>query len=393
MLALRLARGARPAVQLRRLLVALASGGTGFLLLCALGYALGHPQQPGTAAVRLGWCLVPLAGTADFAVAVARGDPGTRPRPGIFAAGLGPVRLAAFATLTTVLSGLIGSALALVAFLHLRGDLVDLPLAGAAGGLLAAGRPLPVAALVLLLVVTPLVSGVTVALALRPGGRPASARPPEVLDDLERPAPAGRRAAGLAWGVALCVAGLAVETSVDGPVRGAAKLTLPQEVAGGSPRVLTGWVLTACGLALAGPALAFACGRLLRTARPNGVRLLAGRLLQQEAGRVGRPLGVLCAVASGVYAAAVLPVGPTAGGGALALGGALLVVGCAVGTLAMAAVEARRSRARTTAALLRLGAPAGTLRIAAALRAGALLVLFGPLTWGVAALVALPLGG
>ncbi|MGW4108467.1 hypothetical protein ACWEGV_36675, partial [Streptomyces sp. NPDC004976] len=44
MLALRLSLGAHPAVQLRRLLVATASAGTGFLLLSALGHALGHPD-------------------------------------------------------------------------------------------------------------------------------------------------------------------------------------------------------------------------------------------------------------------------------------------------------------------------------------------------------------
>ncbi len=81
MLALRLTRAARLAVQLRRLLVAAASAGTGFLLLNALGHALSHPQAPGESALRLAWCAAPLAATAHLAVAVARTDPGTRPRP------------------------------------------------------------------------------------------------------------------------------------------------------------------------------------------------------------------------------------------------------------------------------------------------------------------------
>jgi len=71
--------------------------------------------------------------------------------------------------------------------------------------------------------------------------------------------------------------------------------------------------------------------------------------------------------------------------------GTLLVSGCTVATLLTAAVEAKHERADTTAALLRLGAPATMLRSAAALRAGALLALFVPLTLIVAELAALPL--
>ena len=63
MLALRLTRSARPAVQLRRLLVATASAGTGFLLLSTLGHALSHPGTPAGSALRLAWCTVPLAAT------------------------------------------------------------------------------------------------------------------------------------------------------------------------------------------------------------------------------------------------------------------------------------------------------------------------------------------
>lgn len=89
MLALRLARAGRPLVQLRRLLVAAASAGTGFLLLCTLGYAMSHPDASAAGALRLAWCVVPLAATVYFAIAVARTDPGTRPRPGLSAVGLG----------------------------------------------------------------------------------------------------------------------------------------------------------------------------------------------------------------------------------------------------------------------------------------------------------------
>ncbi|MFE0424424.1 hypothetical protein ACFW15_18710, partial [Streptomyces sp. NPDC058953] len=91
MLALRLARGSRPLVLLRRLLVAAASAGVGFLLLSALAHALAHPGDPSGSVLRLVWCLVPLAAAVHFAVAVARTDPGTRPRGGLSAVGLGPL--------------------------------------------------------------------------------------------------------------------------------------------------------------------------------------------------------------------------------------------------------------------------------------------------------------
>jgi hypothetical protein len=110
-----------------------------------------------------------------------------------------------------------------------------------------------------------------------------------------------------------------------------------------------------------------------------------------ESIRVGRPLGVVCAVTSGAYAMAALYDTADPSFGPLTTLGLLLVTGCTVATLFTAAVEAKQARADTTAALLRLGAPAAMLRSAAALRAGALLALFGPLTLLVAELAALPL--
>lgn len=65
---------------------------------------------------------------------------------------------------------------------------------------------------------------------------------------------------------------------------------------------------------------------------------------------------VLCAVTSGAYASAVLYAGPRPGIGPLAGLGEWLVAGCAVLTLLTAAVEARQSRADTTAAPLWSGA-------------------------------------
>ncbi|MFJ4552126.1 pentapeptide repeat-containing protein [Streptomyces sp. NPDC088817] len=600
MLALRLIRVARPGVQLRRLTVAAASAGTGFLLLSSLGYALGHPEHAAAAALRLSWCVLPLAATLYLAVAVARTDPGTRPRPGLSALGLGQGRLMAVSAATTALACGLGSLLALLVFTFLRGD-------GAAQVFLAAGEPLPVPAVLTLLAVVPALASVTVALVLRPReATPAAARPsgrrfgrfgayrrtgtPETFgaygrfgarlgdgtaarrggsatacatrsrdtavstmlpgdtrteenlagtglvgadlagtglvgadlpgsdltgtdpngsdltgtdpngsdltgtdpngtdlrahltgtgltdpdatgtdltgtdrtrihltgtdptrtdpsraglteadptgagltgtgisaadlkaagltdsdlagtdlagalgdggregvrdgSDPDRP-PAPRQApAGLPWGIAVLAAGLTVEAYAGQSADSAATAgpALPGGLAADSATVLVGWLMTALGLALAGPGLTHLCGRVLQSARPGALRLLAGRVLMAEAGRVGRPLGVACAVASGTYAMIAAYDGTARPLGPLTTLGTLLVGGCALTALLIAAVEARQSRADATAALRRLGAPATMLRSAALLRCGALLALFVPLTLVVADLAALPL--
>lgn len=444
MLALRLTRGSHPAVQLRRLLVAVASAGTGFLLLCTLGYAMGHPDSPAASALRLAWCATPLAATVYFAVAVARTDPATKPRPGLSAIGLGPGRLMAISATTTALACLLGSMLALLFFLHLRGDLTGMPFDGAAAEFLASDQPLPLPAALTLLSLVPATASVAVALVLRPRDlRPASEKGPArsygrfgahgrpgaretfgaygrfgarlrgggrrdateddgTVEESEpttapdpdpsRP-PAPREAPrGLPWGVAVLAAGLAVEAYANRE-RDGGGLSLPGGLADGPASVLAGWVLTAIGLALAGPGLTHLCGRLLQSVSPGALRLLAGRVLMEEATRIGRPLGVVCAVASGAFAMTALydPNAPSFG--PLTTLGGLLVTGCTVATLLTAALEAKHARADTTAALLRLGAPATMLRSAAALRAGALLALFLPLTLFVAELAALPLAG
>ncbi|GAB7104759.1 hypothetical protein JCM4814A_30730 [Streptomyces phaeofaciens JCM 4814] len=443
MLALRLTRSAHPAVQLRRLLVAAASAGTGFLLLCTLGHALTHPGASTGSALRLGWCVIPLAATVHFALAVARTDPGTRPRPGLAAIGLGPARLMAVSATTTALATLLGSALALLLFLHLRGDLDGLPFDGAAAGFLAADVSLPLPATLTLLSLVPLAASLSVALMLRPrdtrlaahaaaprlfggadGRRPADgpptgtagasrtgrtpqARAGEPLGPVEpaeaaeavqavheAPAhlsePPAPNATALPWGAALLAAGLAVEGYASRTASGA-DVPLPTGFPTGPAAVLLGWTLTAVGLALAGPGLTHLSGRLLQAVRPGALRLLAGRGLMEESTRIGRPLGVVCAVASGAYTMAALydPADPSFG--PLTTLGALVVAGSTLATLLTAAVEARQARAETTAALLRLGAPAKTLRSAAALRTGALLAVFVPLTLTVAELAALPL--
>ncbi|MFE7628237.1 hypothetical protein [Streptomyces sp. NPDC057509] len=392
MLALRLARGSHPLVLMRRLLVAAASAGVGFLLLCTLGYAAGHPAHSAGSVLRLLWCLVPLATTVQFAVAVARTDPSTRPRSGLSAVGLGPVRLSVLAAVSTAVSCTLGSAVALLFFLHLRGDLSGLPFDGAAAGLLGADAPLPVAAVLVLLTLVPASAATASALALRT--RPVRAASP--AEDTADPAPAEELPApaapptGLPWGVALTAAGLAVEAYAS---RGSAgsPFPLPGKLDATPAWVLVGWTLTAIGLAMAGPGLTHLCGRLLQTVRPGAVRLLAGRVLMDEAQRIGRPLGVVCAVLSGIIAAfALYGTGPRPFGPLTALG-AVLVIGCTTATLLTSALEAKQARAETARALLRLGAPASALRAATALRAAALLVVFAPITWAIAELAALPL--
>ncbi|MFE7467908.1 hypothetical protein ACFU6R_27890 [Streptomyces sp. NPDC057499] len=393
MLALRLARGSHPLVLLRRLLVAAASAGVGFLLLCALSNAAAHPAHAGAAVPRLLWCLVPLAATVQFAVAVARTDPSTRPRTGLSAVGLGPARLAVLGAVSTAVSCTLGSTVALLLFLHLRGDLSGLPFDGAAAGLLGAGAPLPLAAALMLLALVPVTAAGLSAYALRAERTPAPAVPkaadPDVLTEPEPSAPAAPPT-GLPWGVALAALGLAVEAYMSRS-GGRSLLPLPGRLEATPAGVLAGWTLAAVGLAMAGPGLAHLCGRLLQAVRPGAVRLLAGRVLMDEARRIGRPLGVVCAVLAAtvagyaLYGAGAHPLGPLT-----ALGG-VLVLGCTTATLLTSALEARQDRARTARALLRLGAPASALRAATVLRATALLLVFAPLTWLVAELAALPL--
>ncbi|MFC9406129.1 hypothetical protein ACFRAA_03935 [[Kitasatospora] papulosa] len=385
MLALRLTRGSHPLVLMRRLLLAAASAGVGFLLLCTLGYASGHPAAASSSVLRLLWCAVPLAATVQFAVAVARTDPSTRPRPGLFAAGLGPARLSLLAAISTAVSTTLGSVVALLFFLHLRGDLTGLPFDGDAAEFLGADAPLPLAATLTLLALVPLAASTAGGLAVR--SRPVAPSEAQEAEDELAPAPVPK---GLPWGVALTAAGLAVEAYASRGTAGA-PFPLPGRLDSTPGAVLAGWILTAIGLAMAGPGLTHLCGRLLQAVRPGAVRLLAGRVLMDEATRIGRPLGIVCAVLSGVIAASMLYTGGPRPFGPLTALGAVLVLGCTTATLLTTAIEARQSRARTATTLLRLGAPASVLRTAAVLRALVLLAVFAPLTWAIAELAALPL--
>ncbi|MEU1085804.1 hypothetical protein ABZ401_03065 [Streptomyces sp. NPDC005892] len=389
MLALRLVRGSHPLVLVRRLLVASASAGVGFLLLSTLGHASAHPDRAAGSVLRLLWCSVPLAATVQFAVAVARTDPSTRPRAGLSALGLGPVRLSVLAAVSTAVATTLGSMVALLFFLHLRGDLTGLPFDGGAAEFLGAGTPLPLAAALVLLALVPVAASVASALALR--SRPTAPAEDEPFA-AEEPLSPAQAPAGLPWGVALAAAGLAVEAYASRG-SGGSPFPLPGRLDSTPAGVLAGWVLTATGLALAGPGLTHLCGRLLQSARPGAVRLLAGRVLMDEARRIGRPLGIVCAVVSGAVAAMALyepgsrPLGP------LTALGAVLVLGCTTASLLTSAIEARQDRARNAETLHRLGAHSSVLRSATALRAAALLLVFAPLTWVLAQLAALPLSG
>lgn len=407
MLALRLARGAHPLVLLRRLMVAAASAGVGFLLLCTLGHAASHPAQASASLVRLLWCLVPLAAMVQLAVVVARADPASRPKPGLSSVGLGPFRLAMVAAVSTAASCLVGSVAALLAFLYLRGDLGSPPVQGLLTQVLGAEAQLPVAGMLTLLGAAPVLAAVSAAVALRPHTTRADEAPDPSQPPAERPAdpaaalippPSTTAPRGLPWGVALMAMGLALEAYAGHGVPPAPEslLPMPGRLGSGSPGVIGGWALTAVGLIFAGPGLTHATGRLLSAGRPSALRLLAGRVLQGEAERIGRPLGVLCAVASGALATSELYGSASASSGGSPFGpltglGAALVMCCATATVLTAAVETRSVRGTTTAALQRLGVTTKLLRRAVAARAAMLFLVLTPVTWLVAELAAMPL--
>ncbi|MGW0982009.1 hypothetical protein ACWD33_14430 [Streptomyces xiamenensis] len=400
MLALRLARGSRPLALARRLLLAVTAGGVGFLLLSGLGWASAHPGDGDQAALRLAWCVLPIAATVQLAVAVARADPAGRPRSGLDSAGLGPARLPMLAAVSTAVAALLGSALALLVFLHLRGDISGLPFDGAAAGLLAADRPLPLAAALTLLTIVPAAAAVASALALR--GRTAPVRHSAPL-----PAPPTAPSAtatglveepvqvptGLPWGAALTGAGIAFSGYAGfterPPSDAEGALTLPGALSGLTPGVVAGWLLIATGVIVAAPSLTHLCGRMLAVGRPGALRLLAGRVLQSEAERLGHPLGALCVALAAALAALHLD-GPRLFGPLSALGTGIVLV-CALGTIAAAVHESRTARSAATTSLLRLGAPRSLIRRAAMLRLAALLLVFAPLSWLVFQTLVLPI--
>jgi hypothetical protein len=141
---------------------------------------------------------------------------------------------------------------------------------------------------------------------------------------------------------------------------------------------------------LAGPGLVHICGRLLAAFRPGAVRLLAGRGLQQEARRLGRPLGLLTASAAAALTAYGLrqdaghPLGP------VTTFAATLVALCVLASTSMAALDAHHARTPTADALRDVAASPALVRTAAALRSAVLLAALLAATALIAVLSPLP---
>ncbi|HEY5832644.1 MAG TPA: hypothetical protein VIW71_01635 [Streptomyces sp.] len=364
--ALRVLRGSGPAVLGRWAVVAGASAGTGLLLLCSLGWALAHPQRGSyDALVRLAWCVVPLVVTVQLASAVGRAQPAGWPRTGLAAVGLGRTAVVLLSVANSAVVCAVGSVGALLVFLHLRGDVTGVPFHGIGPGVLAAGKPLPLAGAVTLLALVPVAAAATSAAGLRPARIPSADAP-----------------GGLPWGAALAVIGLALEVTAP---RGHA-LPLPSGLGSVPPGSVGGWLVTTTGMMLAGPGLVHACGRLLVGLRPNAVRLLAGRALQAECRRAGRPLALLSATAAAFLATYDLhhPLGP------LTTFAAVLVAVCVLATSCLALLEGRETRTPTAQALRELGASPTLLRTSTALAAAALLAAAVPLTLLIATLSSIP---
>ncbi len=361
-LSLRLTLRARPLALLRRLLLAITCAGTGFLLLAALGHAAGHPAHTTNALVRLAWCAVPLAAVTQLAVSVFRLETRAAVTPALAAVGLGPARLPLLAAAQAVVTCVVGSAVALVSFLAFRDRLTGI-------------APLPAAGTATLLAVVPLAVALACLIALRPRGTRS------------------HNVAGPVWGVASVAAGLAAEIYAAGPTHPSHHmLPLPGGLGSIAPVALAGWVLVVTGPALAGPGLIHLTGRVLSTYHPGALRLLAGRALQADASRIGRPLGLLSATVCAAASAAALRDPGARPLGALTVLAAAVVLLCAVVALACAVAHAMRARTDTAVVLSTLGAARGLLRSSAVLRTVILVALFAPVIV-VLAWLAVPLPG
>ncbi|HEY3482055.1 MAG TPA: hypothetical protein VGL02_24425, partial [Streptomyces sp.] len=369
MLSLRILRGARTTALLRWALVTAASAATGLLLLSALGYALGHPEPITDAAVRLAWCVVPVVVTVRLAVVAARAVPTGWPRTGLSAVGLGPVRVALLAATTTAVACGVGSGIALLVFLHLRGDLAGVPFDGAGSDGLGDGRPLPLAGTVTLLALVPVAAAAIGAATLWPARTghkappkrqdpPAAPAVPAVPATPVAPAAPAQAPAGVPWGVALTAVGLAIEVSAPGGT----PLPLPGGLGSITPAAVGGWIVTTVGMVLAAPGVVYACGWLLAAYRPGAVRMLAGRALQDEARRLGRPLGVVSATTTAALAAYPLHQDSSRPFGPLTTMAFAVIAACVLATAATSVFDIKRTREPATAALRQLGASPTLLR-------------------------------
>ncbi|MFC9329445.1 hypothetical protein [Kitasatospora sp. NPDC057015] len=372
---LRLARGYRAPDLGRWLLTSAAGAVVAAFLLRALGRAMSDPLGSGGAVTRLLWCLPPLAAVAWFAAVAARAVPAQRPEriTGLIAAGAGPARIRALIAGETALAGTLGCALTLLLFLILRNDIAGAALAPELG----MGVELPPAAPITLLVLVPLVAGISAAAAVPvtdalPGATPAPG--PRGFHPLRIALPTGL----IVTGVALELYGLRPGAAEDGrPVR------LPAGLGTTSTAALGGWAMTALGLALlTGPLLSWA-GRLLALARPTPLRLLAGRGLTAEARRLGPPLAVFALTLAVVLTVVRHWVRTPGNADILPVVEAGLLIGCAAAAVVVRLAEIRTARREVTDALLGLGTPPRLLYSAVAIRtltAGTVLLLTGGLT-------------
>jgi len=357
---LRLARGYRTLALCRWLLTAAASAAVAALLLRALGLALTSPV-PGTAtAMRLLWCLPPLAGVGYLAAAWARSVPLQQPErvAGMVAAGAGAGRLRLLLAVEISLACAGGAGLGLLGVLVLRAHLLELVPDGRLDPALGVRAGLPFAATATLLAMVPLLGGLAAAAALRPK---------ELLPQEEAEEPVQRRPSYVYVAAAVLV-----------PAAGAAL-----EISGTD--VLWGGLLAITGIGLAVPALLYGAGMVMAWGRPNPVRLLAGRGVQASAWQLGTPLAVFSVVgALGAVVTAKLGLGRSP----LLLTETGLVALCVLGALLTRVVELAALRRRTYAPLLRMGAPSALLRRSAALRGGATVAVTLAATGGAAALAA-----
>ncbi|MGI5348521.1 hypothetical protein ACQEU8_10030 [Streptomyces sp. CA-250714] len=415
MLTLRLTLAAPPLALLLRLLLLCASAGVGLLLLATLSYALDHPDNRAAALVRLLWCTVPLAVTAQLAAALGRTEPRAAARSGLDAAGLGPARLPLLAARTTAAPSVTGSAVALLVTVRGVGGIGGaddsahgLALPGPSAGLPLPGQPLPAPAVVTLLSAVPLLAAFAAARGARAGAPgpedslaptavPASTRGSKTRAGVGEATATERRdwTAASRWAELLCgttlTAGgllLAAYAARAGAAEGWA---VRAEDLAASP-LAAGWLLTAFGLVLAGPGLTTLSGHLLGSVRPGLVRLLAGRSLIREAPLLGRPLGALSAVAAALVALArarLADDGTPAPGPLVGL--AAVLTGCCVGGAVLAALaRTRRGRAPLRELLDRIGAPRRLGRAVTLLRGAVVTVLFAALAVTAGLLAAVP---
>jgi hypothetical protein len=196
------------------------------------------------------------------------------------------------------------------------------------------------------------------------------------------------------WGAALGTAGLVL--AAYAAQAGASGNAGSGEVPGmqgllGAAGVLAGWLALACGLVIAVPGILHGCGSAVASGQPGVLRLLCGRVLQEEAARLGRPLGLLCAVCAGTVAGVRL-YGSAPGGvlGVHVAVGLLVVPVCAAASAVITVAAVRAERAPVSRVLHGLGAPGRLLRCAAALRTAVLLAVLSPLTWLAGTLATVP---